>query len=243
MFQLLKKEISSFFSSLIGYIVIGVFLLITSLFLWVFPGEFNVLENGYASLDSLFTLAPWVFLFLMPAITMRMFADEKKSGTIEILFTKPFTDFQIILAKYLSGLLIGLFSLLPTLVYFLSIYLLGTKDANIDLGGTWGSYIGLFFLVAIYVAIGLFASALTEIQIISFILAVFMSFFIYIGFEFITSWQFLSPISEFILYLGINEHYKSISRGVIDVRDVVYFVSVIALFLYTTKLVLGSRKW
>jgi ABC-2 type transport system permease protein len=243
MFQLLRKEISSFFSSLIGYIVIGVFLLITSLFLWVFPGEFNILENGYASLDPLFILAPWVFLFLIPAITMRMFADEKKSGTIEILFTKPFTDLQIILAKYLSGLLIGLFSLLPTLIFFLSIYLLGAQDSNIDVGGTWGSYIGLFFLVAIYVAIGIFASSLTEIQIISFLIAVFGSFFLYIGFDFVSSWQFLSPVSEFILYLGINEHYKSISRGVIDLRDIVYFVSVIALFLYATKVALGSRKW
>jgi len=243
MYQLLRREISSFFSSLIGYIAIGVFLLITSLFLWVFPGEFNIPENGYASLDSLFVLAPWVFLFLIPAITMRLFADEKKSGTIEILFTKPFTDFQIILAKYLSGLLIGLFSLLPTLIFFLSIYKLGTSEANIDVGGTWGSYIGLFFLVAIYVGIGLFASALSEIQIISFILAVFMSFFFYIGFDYISYWKLLSPVSEFILYLGINEHYKSISRGVIDLRDMIYFLSVIALFLYSTKLVLGSRKW
>jgi ABC-2 type transport system permease protein len=179
----------------------------------------------------------------MPAITMRMFADEKKSGTIEILFTKPFTDGQIILAKYFSGLLIGLFSLIPTLVFFLSIFLLGTPEANIDLGGTWGSYIGLFFLVAIYVAIGLFASSISEIQIISFILAVFMSFFFYIGFDFITSWKFLEPVSDFILYLGINEHYKSVSRGVVDLRDVVYFISIVAVFLYATRLVLGGRKW
>jgi ABC-2 type transport system permease protein len=243
MFQLLKKEIRSFFNSLTGYIAIAVFLLITALFLWVFPGEFNIIENGYASLDPLFVLAPWVFLFLIPAITMRLFADEKKSGTIELLFTKPFTDFQIIFAKYLAGLLLGLFSLLPTLLFYISVYLLGQEPGNLDAGGTWGSYIGLFFLVAIYVAIGLFASTLTENQIIAFLLAVVMSFFFYIGFEMISSMSFLAQVSEFILYLGINEHYKSMSRGVIDFRDMLYFVSVIALFLFACKTVLQSRKW
>jgi ABC-2 type transport system permease protein len=243
MLHLLKKEISSFFNSLIGYIVIAVFLLSTALFIWIFPGEFNILENGYATLDPLFTLAPWVFLFLLPAITMRLFADEKKSGTIELLFTKPFTDIQIILAKYFSGLLLGLFSLIPTFIYFLSVYLLGSEVGNMDMGGTWGSYIGLFFLAAIYVAIGLFASSLTENQIIAFLFAVILSFFFYIGFESISSISFLEPISEFILNMGINEHYKSMSRGVIDFRDMVYFISVIAFFLFSTKTVLESRKW
>ncbi len=243
MYQLLHKEISSFFNSLTGYIVIAVFLLSTAMFLWVFPGEFNILENGYASLDPLFVLAPWVFLFLLPAITMRLFADEKKSGTIELLFTKPFTDFQIIFAKYLSGLLLGLFSLIPTLIYYFSVYLLGSEIGNMDAGGTWGSYIGLFFLASIYVAIGLFSSSLTENQIIAFLLAVILSFFFYIGFESISSISFLEPVSEFILNLGINEHYKSMSRGVIDLRDVIYFLSVIALFLFLTKTVLESRKW
>jgi ABC-2 type transport system permease protein len=243
MLQLLQKEISSFFNSLIGYIVIVVFLLASSMFLWVFPGEFNILENAYATLDSLFILAPWVFLFLLPAITMRLFADEKKSGTIELLFTKPFTDFQIIMAKYLSGLLLGLFSLIPTLIYYFSVYMLGNETGNMDIGGTWGSYIGLFFLAAIYVAIGLFSSSLTENQIIAFLLAVFLSFFFYIGFDSISSISFLEPVSEFILNMGINEHYKSMSRGVLDVRDIVYFVGVIAFFLFSTKTVLESRKW
>jgi ABC-2 type transport system permease protein len=243
MIQLLRKEISSFFNSLIGYIVIAVFLVTTSMFLWVFPGEFNILENGYASMDALFVLAPWVFLFLLPAITMRLFADEKKSGTIELLFTKPFTDLQIILAKYFSGLLLGIFSLLPTFIYFLSVFLLGAETGNMDIGGTWGSYIGLFFLAAIYVAIGLFSSSLTENQIVSFLLAVILSFFFYIGFESISTISFLGPVSQFILNIGINEHYKSMSRGVIDIRDVVYFVSVISVFIFSTKTVLESRKW
>ncbi len=243
MLQLLKKEINSFFSSLIGYIVIIVFLLITALFLWIFPGEFNILDNGYSTLDPLFVLAPWVFLFLVPAVTMRLFADEKKSGTIELLFTKPFTDFEIILAKYLSGLVLVMFSLIPTLIYFISVYFLGSETGNIDTGGTWGSYIGLFFLAAIYVAIGLFASSLTENQIISFLIGVVLSLFFYIGFEEISSLTFLESVSETILNLGINEHYKSISRGVLDIRDLVYFIGVVALFLFTTKTVLESRKW
>ncbi len=243
MLQLLRKEISSFFSSLIGYIVIVVFLLATAMFLWVFPGEFNILDNGYATLDPLFILAPWVFLFLVPAVTMRLFADEKKSGTIELLFTKPFTDLQIILAKYLSGLVLVLFSLIPTFIYYISVYLLGSEVGNLDVGGTWGSYIGLFFLAAIYVAIGLFSSSLAENQIIAFLIGVILSFFFYIGFESISSLSFLEGISETILNLGINEHYKSMSRGVLDIRDIVYFISVIILFLFTTKTVLESRKW
>lgn len=243
MLQLLKKEINSFFSSLIGYIVIIVFLLVTSMFLWMFPGEFNILDNGYASIDPLFILAPWVFLFLVPAVTMRLFADEKKSGTIELLFTKPFTDLQIILSKYLSGLVLVLFSLVPTLIYFVSVYLLGSETGNIDVGGTWGSYIGLFFLAAIYVAIGLFASSLTENQIIAFLLGVILSFFFYIGFESISTLSFLESISETILNIGINEHYKSMSRGVIDIRDMIYFLSIITLFVFGTRTVLESRKW
>ncbi len=243
MLQLFKKEINSFFSSLIGYIVIIVFLLVTSMFLWLFPGEFNILDNGYATIDPLFVLAPWVFLFLVPAVTMRLFADEKKSGTIELLFTKPFTDLQIIISKFLSGLVLVLFSLIPTLIYFISVYLLGTENSNIDVGGTWGSYIGLFFLAAIYVAIGLFASSLTENQIIAFLLGVILSFFFYIGFESISTLSFLESISETILNIGINEHYKSMSRGVIDVRDMIYFLSIIVLFVFGTKTVLESRKW
>ena len=243
MFQLLKKEINGFFSSLTGYVVIIVFLLITGLFLWVFPGQFNILSNGYASLFSLFVIAPWVFLFLVPAVSMRLFADEKKSGTIEFLFTQPLTEMQIVLAKYFAGLVLVLFSLLPTLVYLFSVYQLGNSVGNVDMAGIWGSYIGLFFLAAIYVSIGVFSSSLTENQIIAFLIAMILSFFIYIGFEAISSLDFLNSISSIILNLGINEHYKSISRGVIDLRDIVYFVSVITIFLYLTKTVLESRKW
>ena len=169
MFALLKKEISSFLNSLIGYIVIIVFLLINSLFLWVFPLQFNILDYGFASIDNLFMLSPFVFLFLIPAITMRSFADEQKTGTIELLMTKPLTDMQIIGAKYLAGLVLVLFSLVPTLVYFVSVYKLGLPPGNVDIGGTWGSYLGLFFLGAGFVAIGIFSSSLAENQIVAYI--------------------------------------------------------------------------
>ena len=243
MWALYKKEISSFFNSLIGYLVVLVFLTINALILWIFPSQFNILDSGYANIDSLFILAPWIFLFLVPAITMRLFSDEKKSGTIELLLTRPISDFQIIGAKYLSGLSIVLFSLLPSLIYFSSVYLLGNPIGNIDTGGTWGSYIGLFFLGAVYVAIGLFASSLSENQIVSFIFALLISLIMYIGFETLSSLNFVFLIKNLLINIGINEHYNSISRGVIDSRDLIYFISAILIFLFGTKLVLESRKW
>jgi ABC-2 type transport system permease protein len=243
MFALLKKEISSFLSSLIGYIVIIVFLLINSLFLWVFPLQFNILDYGFASIDNLFMLSPFVFLFLIPAITMRSFADEQKTGTIELLMTKPLTDIQIIGAKYLAGLVLVLFALLPTLVYFFSVNKLGLPPGNIDMGGTWGSYLGLLFLGAGFVAIGIFASSLAENQIVAFITAVFFCGFLYIGFEFIYSLSLFGKIDLLIQSLGMNAHYTSMSRGVIDTRDVLYFLSLIAIFLLLTKIKLERRKW
>ena len=243
MFTLLKKELRGFFSSITGYIVIIVFLVANSLFMWIFPGDFSVLDAGYANLDPLFILAPWIFLFLVPAVTMRLFADEKKSGTIELLLTRPLTDLKIISAKYLAGLLLVLFSLIPTLIYFVSIYMLGNPVGSIDTGGTWGSYIGLFFLAAVYVAIGVFSSSLTENQIISFIIAVVLSFIFFIGFESLSGLAAFQSIQGIIVNLGINEHYISMSRGVIDTRDMVYFLGVITGFIFLTKLVLESRKW
>jgi len=243
MLALLKKEINSFFSSLIGYIVIIVFLLVNGLFLWIFPVEFNIIDFGYANLDGFFIIAPFVFLFLIPAITMRFFAEEKKSGTIELLLTKPLTDLQIISAKYLAAFILVLFSLLPTLIYFISVYRLGMPVGNIDIGGTWGSYIGLLFLGASFVSIGLFSSSVTDNQIVSFILSVFLCGFFYIGFEMIYSLALFGKIDLFIQSLGINAHYISMSRGVIDTRDVVYFLSVIAIFIMLTRFTLDSRKW
>lgn len=243
MFTLYKKELSSFLSSLIGYVVIIVFLLINGMFLFVFQGEFNLLEFGYANVDSLFMIAPFVFLFLIPAITMRSFAEEKRLGTIEMILTRPLTDLQIVMAKYFAGLTLVVFSLVPTLLYVFSIYQLGLPMGNIDLGGTWGSYIGLLFLGASFVAIGMFASTLTDNQIISFILAVFVSGFFYIGFEFIYSLELFGDIDLLIKSLGINYHYNSMSRGVIDTRDVIYFLSIIGFFILLARYSLERRKW
>ena len=244
MFTLLKKEISSFLSSLIGYIVIIVFLVIISLFLWVFPGtDFNIMENGYANIDGLFYIAPWVFMFLIPAITMRSFAEEKKTGTIELLLTRPISDLQIILAKYLAGLFLVVFSLLPTLIYYFSVHTLGAPVGNVDTGGMWGSYIGLLFLSGGFVAIGIFSSAISDNQIVAFIIALFFSFFCYMGFESISSLDLFGKVDIIIQLLGINSHYLSMSRGVLDTRDIIYFISLISLFVLLTKIVLHSRKW
>ena len=243
MYALFKKEISNFLSSLIGILVIVVFLLITGLFLWVFQSDFNLLTYGYANLDGLFILAPWVFLFLVPAVTMRSFAEENRTGTIEMLLTKPLSDWQIILAKFLASVCLVLLALIPTGVYYFSVYRLGFPMGNLDSGSIFGSYIGLFLLSSSFIAIGTFCSAVTNNQILAFILSVFLCGFIYIGFEFIYSFSLFGPIDLFIQRLGIAAHYSSISRGVVDTRDILYFLSVMALFLSATKLVLASRKW
>lgn len=243
MIALVQKEIRSFFGSIIGYLVVMVYLLINGIFLWLFPGNFNVLDGGYASLNNLFTISPWVFLFLIPALSMRMFADEKKGGTMELLLTKPLSDLQIILAKYIAGLFLLLVSLLPTLIYYYSVYSLGNPAGNVDSGGAFGSYIGLLFLGSAFLSIGLFASSLTDNQIVAFLLAMFLCFFIFYGFDQISGFELFGSLDLFILKLGINEHYNSLSRGVIDSRDVLYFLSVIALFITATRLVIQSRKW
>ncbi len=241
--SLFIKEISSFFSSLTGYLVIVVFLLLNSLFMWIVPGQFNVIGNGYATMDSLFAISPWVFLFLVPAITMRMISEEKRTGTLDLLYTRPVTELQIILAKFLASWTLVLLSLLPTLIYFWSVSKLGSPPGNMDMGGTWGSYIGLLFLGGIYAAIGVFASSLTSNQIVAFITAVFLSFLIYLGFEFLSGIAESGRMVFLVSRLGISYHYNSISRGVIDSRDILYFAGVMLLFIMGTRAVLQSSKW
>jgi len=243
MYALFKKEINGFLNSLIGYIVIIVFLVVIGLFLWVVPLQFNILDFGYASIDGLFILAPFVFLFLIPAITMRSFADERKSGTLELLMTQPLTDLQVILAKYFAGVVLVIFSLVPTLIYFISVYRLGLPVGNLDMGGMWGSYIGLLFLGSTFVAIGIFASSVSDNQIVSFIIAVFFCAFFYIGFELFYTFIISGKIGLAIQSIGINTHYSSISRGVIDTRDLIYFISISVFFILLTKISLESRKW
>lgn len=243
MYTLFKKELNGFLDSLIGYIVIVVFLLVIGLFLWVFPLQFNIFDFGYANLDGLFMLGPFVFLFLIPAITMRSFAEEKRSGTLELLMTQPLTELQVILAKFFAGIVLVIFSLIPTLIYVYTIYRLGMPPGNLDMGSIWGSYIGLIMLGGAFVSIGIFSSSLSDNQIVSFLIAVFLCFFMYIGFEFIYTFVISGKTGLLIQSLGLNAHYSSMSRGVIDTRDLVYFLSVMALFVILTRLKLESRKW
>jgi ABC-2 type transport system permease protein len=230
---ILKKEFNSFFASPIAYLVIGVFLLITSLFLFVFNDDFNILNSGFADVTPFFYLAPWVFLFLIPAITMKSFADELNTGTIELLKTKPISDWHIVLGKFWASLLLVCIAIIPTFLYVFTVYKLGNPIGNIDFGSTIGSYIGLLLLASAYTAIGLFTSTLSKNQITAFILGVFITFFLFYGFDAIAT--SFGNSSLMIQKLGINEHFKSISRGVIDTRDIIYFLSVTFFFLLITK--------
>ena len=235
MLAILKKEINTFFASPIGYLVIGVFLLLNGLFLWVFKGEFNILDNGFASLSSFFLLAPWILIFLVPAVTMRSFSDEKKQGTLELLVTKPISHFQIVLGKYFGAYVLIIMALIPTLLYVYTISQLGNPEGNIDMGSTIGSYFGLLFLIAAYTAIGVFASTLSDNQIVAFIIAVFICFFFYFGFDGISNYNVFNDLI-YMENLGMASHYNSMSRGVIDTRDLVYFTSITLAFLVFTKL-------
>ncbi|MEN8187212.1 MAG: gliding motility-associated ABC transporter permease subunit GldF [Bacteroidota bacterium] len=239
MLAILKKELNSFFASPTGYLVIAVFLVINGLFLWVFKGDFNILNAGFADLNSFFFLAPWFFIFLIPAITMKSFSDEIQSGTIEILKTKPLTDWQIILGKYFGVLLLIILALIPTLTYVYTVIKLGNPVGNIDIGSTLGSYFGLLFLAGAFSAIGLFTSTLSNNQIISFILGVIISFFMFYGFNALADLNLSDSFN--INSIGIQEHYNSISRGVVDTRNILYFVSVIFFFLFLTKISLDKK--
>jgi ABC-2 type transport system permease protein len=234
------REIKSFFGSPIGYLVIAIFLLLNGLFLWVFDGEYNILQSGFADLSPFFTLAPWILIFLIPAVTMRSFSDEKKQGTIELLLTKPLSIWQIVNGKFLGSFLLIVIALLPTLVYVYIIYGLGMPEGNIDMGSTMGSYFGLLFLIAAYTAIGIFTSTLSENQIVAFLLSVFLCFVFYYGFE--GASIYLKGFEDTIARIGMDYHFKSMSRGVLDTRDVLYFVSVAFLFLSFTVFKLKSLK-
>lgn len=242
MFAILKKEIKSFLNSLIAYIIMGVFLTGVGLFLWVFP-ETNILEYGFADLSTFFFLAPYIYIFLIPAVTMRTFAEEKKGGTMELLLTRPLTDWDIILGKYFASLLLIVFTLIPTLIYYVSVYNLGNPAGNLDSAGVFGSYIGLILLGAVFTSIGIFASSISENQIISFIVAAFLCFILYAGFTSLSAINVWGEWAYIISQLGIDYHYNALSKGLIDTRNVIYFVSLSAIMLMATRLVLGSRKW
>ncbi|MBN2806033.1 MAG: gliding motility-associated ABC transporter substrate-binding protein GldG [Prolixibacteraceae bacterium] len=234
MFSLFKKELNAFFGSITGFLVVSIFLLTTSLFLWVIPGPFNLIDGQRASLKIFFDLAPWLYLFLIPAITMRMFAEERKMGTLEMIVTRPISTIGIVLSKFMAALILVVVSLLPTLLYFYSVFQLGNPAGNIDTGATWGSYTGLVLLAAGYIAIGLFASMLTSNQVIAFLLAVVISFIMFLGLDFIASAGIPNALQNILLQFSIHEHYLSISRGVIDSRDLSYFLLLTLFFLALT---------
>lgn len=241
-FAIIRKEFNGFLYSLIAYLVIGVFLFVTGLYTWVFQ-ESSVLESGFANLDSLFGIGPFVFMFLIPAITMRSFSEEMKNGTLEWLLTKPITIRSLIIGKYLAALLLTLFSLVPTFIYFYSIIQLGNPVGNADIAGIMGSYLGLALLASVFVAVGIFSSSLTENQIVSFIISIAICFTLYSGLSSIAMLLEDSPmIQSLISYTGIEMHYLSMSRGLIDSRDMIYFLSLIIGFLAATHWWIQTKR-
>ncbi|OIQ36726.1 MAG: gliding motility-associated ABC transporter permease subunit GldF [Crocinitomix sp. MedPE-SWsnd] len=237
------KEIRSFLSSIIGYVSIAIFLIFNSLFLWVFSYETNVLDGGTADLYTFFGMSPIIFLILIPAITMKSFAEEKRTGTIELLFTRPMTDLSIIMAKYLAGVTLVFVSLLPTLVYYYTVHQLGDPVGIVDDGATITSYIGLFLVGACLVAVGIFTSSITSNQFVALIISAFLGWFLFLGLDLLAVFSQFGGLDLLFRNLGIMEHYRSIQRGVIDTRDILYFLSFITVFIALTKLVLQSRKW
>lgn len=242
MYAVFKRELFSLLNSLMAYITIGVFLLVSGLLLWFFP-DTSILEYGYAELNGFFSLTPFLFMFLIPAITMRSFAEERREGTYVLLASRPLTEWQIILAKYFACLTLVLFALIPTLLYYYSIVQLGLPKGNIDGGAVTGSYIGLLLLGSAFAAIGIFASSVTRNQVIAFAVAVFLSFIAYSGFDALSKIFAFDMLEDVFSWLSINQHFQSMGRGVLDTRDLVYFVTFILLFLGMTRIVIGGRKW
>ena len=242
MISILQKEVAAFLNSMIAYIIIVLFLVIMGMFMWVLP-DTSILNYGFAEMNSLFSTAPFIFMFVIPAITMRMFAEEKKTGTIELLMTKPVSDWDIIIGKYLSSVFLVALVLLPTIAWYFAIYELGSPIGNIDTAGVIGSYLGLFLLGAVFSSIGIFASSITDNQIVSFIVGVFICYIFHSGLTALSSLPFWGSWAETVDSVGVSYHYNAMSKGLIDSRDVFYFLSVIFVMLSSTQVVLGSRKW
>ena len=241
MINLLRKELRVFFKGFIGYLIIGFFLLITSLFLWTNLGEFNILEYGYANMNMFFEIAPILFFIFIPAVSMRSFSEEYSTGTIEILITKPISTFKIVFAKFFSVLVLSLFSILLTSIYIISIYFLGENIGNLDLASVLGSYIGLFFLTIIFSSIGIFSSSLSSNQVISFIISMLICFLFYFGFDILSDIEFLQEYNLFLKQMGIAYHYDNMSKGLLRISDIIYFSSVCYVFLIFTKISLNNR--
>ncbi len=234
MFVIIHKELKLFFSTATGYIVIGLFLLINALFLWFIPGAYNILDNGYASVDALFVIAPWLFLFLIPAIFMKSLSEERQNNTWEILSSKAIKERNIVLGKYFAGSIVSFIALLPAIVHFISVYFIAQPVGNVDLGQFLGAYIALVFLAAVYGSIAIFASSLTQNQVVAFVLGAVTIFFLLYGFDLLADFSTSGITALRIEKLGLNSHYRSMSRGVLDSRDIIYFLSIIIIFLIAT---------
>tara|TARA_B110000263_G_scaffold249801_1_gene268611 strand:+ start:1258 stop:1986 length:729 start_codon:yes stop_codon:yes gene_type:complete len=242
MIALFRKEINKFFSSLTGPLTIVIFLMVNGLLMWIFSGDFNVLDFGYANMDSFFMLAPILFLIFIPAICMRLFSEEYRSGTMEVLLTKPISIWNVVVSKYLAANVLVLFSILPTLIYFISIYFLGETIGNLDVGGIIGSYLGLFMLSSGFIAIGIFASAISSNQVVAFLIAIICNAIVYYGFGILSEVTFFQNWNLFISNLGIAYHYNVMSKGVIDSRDILYFMSICFLFLMLSKITIQLKR-
>lgn len=234
MFAIFKREVRSFFTSPIGYLIVGCFLLLNGLFLWVFKGEYNIFDYGFADLGNFFLLAPWIFIFLVPAITMKSFSEERKMGTLELLLIKPISVWKLVLGKFWGAVLLCVIAVVPTIVYVFAISKLGMTEGNYDLGIVLGSYFGLLFLISSYTAIGVFASTLSDNQIIAFLVGILICFLMFNGFDATASLFSNGETQEVLKGFGAKAHFDSIARGVIDTRDLVYFASLTLLFLYLT---------
>jgi len=236
MLAIFKKEIRSFFSSSIGYLILGLFLLLNGLFLWIFKGGFNIFDYGFADLSNFFLLAPWVFLFLIPAVSMKSLSEEQKLGTLELLLIKPTAIFKIVLGKFLGVLVLCILAILPTIIYVYSISSLGLVEGNYDIGVVIGSYFGLLFILAMYASIGVFSSSLSDNQILSFIVAIVISFALFYGFEAIATLSSNGATQQTLKAFGAKNHFESIARGIVDTRDIIYFISFTFFFLYLTTI-------
>jgi ABC-2 type transport system permease protein len=240
-FTILQKELNAFFSSLMAYVIIGFFLLLMGLWMWVFP-DTNVLDGDYADMQIFFRLSPYILMLLVPAITMHTFTEEKSVGTLEILLTTPLSLSQIILGKYLASLMIILLILLLTSTYYVSVCHLSSPPGNVDTAAVVGAYMGLMSIAAVFSAVGLLASSLTKRQIVAFLLGVLLCVLLYQGFDAWTTLQTWKSYSLVIAQLGIHYHYEALSRGVIDTRDLLYFVSTAMVFLFATGLVIHYKR-
>lgn len=234
MLTIFKREIQSFFTSTVGYLIIGLFLFLNGLFLWVFKGDSNIFDYGFADLGPFFLLAPWIFMFLIPAITMKSFSEEQKLGTLELLLIKPISIAKLVLGKFFGAVVLCVIAVAFTAIYVIALYQLGVVQGNIDLGVVLGSYFALVFLIAAYTALGLFASTLSDNPIVCFILGVAFCFSFLYGFEAMSSLIAAGDTQLFIRRLGAKAHFESVARGVLDSRDIIYFVSIALFFLYLT---------